>query len=671
MESFLQYVTGGECYECGGKVKFFDGGENMQSSPQAQPQSKPGADEQVKKLMFYLSDQISKGTSPNILKKNMIESGIKPQDAEQLIGMATQSFNNNFHKGLEPTPEEPVRGQPNPFSNGPQGQEPQDMKFGGGVLDQYIEGGFTVTNKNQISNIPETKFNRGMAYMSGLSNPGGVMSNLPDAGGFGAALKFISGAAGFGASSYLGGKKFFSDDRVRSYDDQGNITKDSMFPDKYKKTTPVTPNVIPETMGVGRDSYGVPRTPIGTNANAAAGSTPAVGAPGVTGNSVTTNTSNTTSTTTNNSSTTPISTPPTGAASQFKDVNVNANGAPVTSGPTTTQSNNSTPTNNVNTSVVNSLNAYKNDPKALAEIQKLTTEQDDQDLKKALEFVGPTDEQLQKEELDIKDPMLTKEYGGEQEWNPFVDNRRKLKFTMPLYVNGGEPTFEEWFIKNSATPNVINNMGNKAKLTEMWKTETAAKPTAEEPVNTSGITNTPGPTIGNDAIENPQLATNPAVDATTNATNTNTNATGNIQSPFKFSVQGDDQGFQVANNALNGLQMMAGATNYFSQNKQADKLRRKNIMMGNTMEAAPVVNPDSPSGSMYVLNATLGADQGNRRLGPTFDLGTPMATSKYGGNTPSPNQDNLLHYKKGGVYQMSPKDLQRFIEMGGEVEFLD
>lgn len=664
MESFLQYVTGGECYECGGKVKFFDGGENMQSSPQAQPQSKPGADEQAKKLMFYLSDQISKGTSPNILKKNMIESGIKPQDAEQLIGMATQSFNNNFHKGLEPTPEEPVRRQPNPFSNGPQGQEPQDMKFGGGVLDQYIEGGFTVTNKNQISNIPETKFNRGMAYMSGLSNPGGVMSNLPDAGGFGAGLKFLAGAAGVLGSAGLGIKKFTSDDRVRSYDDQGNITKDSMFPDKYKKTTPVTPNVIPETMGVGRDSYGVPRTPIGTNANTAAGSTPAVGAPGVTGNSVTTNTSNITSTTTNNSSTTPSSTSPTGTTSQAKDINVNANGALITSGPTATQSNSSTPTNNVNTSVVNSLNAYKNDPKALAEVQKLAAEQDDQDLRKALEFVGPTHEQLQKEELDIKDPMLTKEYGGEQEWNPFVDNRRKLKFTMPLYVNGGESeTFEEWFIKNSTSPNVINNMGNKAKLTEMWKTETGQA----DVINTDGPVN---PNASSGPLDS-QLATNPAVDATTNATSTNTNATGNIQSPFKFSVQGDDQGFQVANNALSGFQMMANATDYRENNRKADKLRRKNIMMGNTMEAAPVVNPDSPSGSMYVLNATLGADQGNRRLGHTFDFGTTMATSKYGGNTPSPNQDNLLHYKKGGVYQMSPEDLKRFIEMGGEVEFLD
>ena len=651
MESFLQYVTGGECYECGGKVKFFDGGENMQSSPQAQPQSKPGADEQVKKLMFYLSDQMSKGTSPNILKKNMIESGIKAQDAEQLIGMATQSFNNNFHKGLEPTPEEPVRGQPNPFSNGAQGQEPQDMKFGGGVLDQYIEGGFTRTDHNQISNIPETKFNRGLARMSGLSNVGGLMSNIPDAGGFGAGLKFLAGAAGFLGSAGLGIKKFTSDDRVRSYDNLGNITKDSMFPDRYKKTTPVTPNVIPETMGVGRDSKGVPREPVGTNANAVAGSTPAgstpaVGAPGVTGNSVTTNTSNTTtnstSNTTNNSSTTPSSASPTGATSQFKDINV---------------SNNSTPT------IPKPVIAPKN---------YLTSEQSDNlvptglesNLADKLRFIPPTDEQLQKEELDIKDPMLTKEYGGEQEWNPFVDNRRKLKFTMPLYVNGGEPTFEEWFKKNSTSPNVMNNMSDRAKLEEMWKTETGQA----GPLNT---TEGPGPTVGTDAIENPQLTTNPAIAPTTDANSVNASGNTSIQNPFKYDIKGDPLGFEVANNGLNGLQMMAGATNYFSQNKQADKLRRKNIMMGNTMEAASVVNPVNAYGSMYSLNAGPGANQALATQGHAQQTGFSQASGKYGGDSSSLVQDNLLHYKKGGVYQMSPKDLQRFIEMGGEVEFLD
>jgi hypothetical protein len=37
MNNMLEYMTGGQCYKCGGKVRYPDGGENMQGQ-EAMPQ---------------------------------------------------------------------------------------------------------------------------------------------------------------------------------------------------------------------------------------------------------------------------------------------------------------------------------------------------------------------------------------------------------------------------------------------------------------------------------------------------------------------------------------------------------------------------------------------------------------------------------------------------------
>lgn len=578
MEPFLQYMAGGPCYECGGKTKYAGGGQKAKASAQAQQGEQAGPDEQAQQLMMFLTEQISKGTSPSVLKRTLTQSGVKSEEADQLVQIATQLFEQQFQQGMEPVKQEPMQQQPymqeNPF--GPsQEQEQQMMKYGG--LRKFIEGGFdpgpkvynaegtsytqkaidpeyekkltdntniTVTDKNQISNIADTKFNRGLAYMSGLSNPNSAIANLPDAGGFGAGLKFLAGAAGFLGSAGLGIKKFTADDRTRMYDSTGNILTDSQNPDKYVKTIDKTVAMTPEEIAQRKAEQSLETAKTeGANAEAEAEKVKSE------------------------------------AMNQF---------------------------DSANNFIPNAANTIY--PK----------------ISPIVNNTGPINYQEPEaggsEKLNYMDSSLTvpeKEEGGE--WNPFVDNRRKLKFTMPLYIGGGpfdnetSPyTQQEWAIKQSKS---FPLSPDDAKLYDEY--------------------------VGNFNVKN---------DLTE-------------KQPTKPIVKrGDPLGKVVANNALNGMQMMAGATDYFVNQKKQDALNRKRIMSGNTMEAAPVVNPVNPYGSMYTLNAGPGANQNVAQLGYTFDFGTTMATAKYGGMT---------EYKKGGVYQVSPEELQRIIDMGGEVEFLD
>ena len=572
MEPFLQYMAGGPCYECGGKTKYASGGQSSDPSTQAQQGAQPGADEQAKQLMGFLTEQIGKGTSPSVLKRTLTQSGIKSEEAEELIGIATQMFEQHFQQGLEPKvqqqPQQPQMMQQQPFMGEDPfgaGEEQQMMRYGG--LRKFIEGGFdnevkldnpngsytvkeidpeyakkledpnniTVTDKNKISNIKDTKFNRGLAYMSGLSNPNSAIANIPDAGGFGAGLKFLAGAAGFLGSAGLGIKKFTADDRTRMYDKDGNILTDSQNPDKYKKTIDKTYTPSPTA------------TSLISEANTALA---------------------------NGNSQIP------GLSSNYSASLTGNN-----------------PAMGINTSYAKS----KEEPMAKMPIIKMSPDQ-----VKQANTISPEESQALMQVQDRMDAGLGFEEGGE--WNPFVDNRRKLKFTMPVYNDGGKiMTYDEWL--------AAHNLG-------------------------------PGMTAGDDFTED----YNKYVEAQKK------------QQQGPTTQRGDELGKVVANNALNGMQMMANSTDYFANQKKEDELKRKRMMAGNTMEAAPVVNPTNAYGSMYTLNAGPGANQNVAQLGYTFDFGTTMASAKYGGMT---------QYKNGGVYQVSPEELQRIIDMGGEVEFLD
>ena len=252
MEPFLQYMAGGPCYECGGKTKYNEGGESMQEA---------GSDEQAQKLLQYLTDQMTKGASPSVLKQTLIKSGIPQQSAEQLVEMAAKSFEQTNFKQPQ-----------NPFEE----ETPQNMRGGGEFLRKMIGGGdmsfkmvgapdneeladwkkeaddskklgfnnfnnessviqmqaenpgmynmfdnqklVKVEDHNKISNINNNAYNRTMAGLSGLANPSTGISAMSDFGGIGAGIKGILGAAsGLGSLSTIGAK-FLSSDKSRVYE---------------------------------------------------------------------------------------------------------------------------------------------------------------------------------------------------------------------------------------------------------------------------------------------------------------------------------------------------------------------------------------------------------------------------------------------------------------------
>lgn len=635
MEPFLQYMAGGPCYECGGKTKYAGGGQRTESPIEAQQGEQSGPDEQAQQLMMFLTEQISKGTSPSVLKRTLTQSGVKSKEAEQLVQIATQLFEEKFQQGLEPQMQEqmqqPQMQQPfmqeNPF--GPSAEEEQQMmKYGG--LKKFIEGGFdkevkldnpngsytvkevdpeytkklsdpnniTVTNKNQISNIKDTKFNRGLAYMSGLSNPNSAIANLPDAGGFGAGLKFLAGAAGFLGSAGLGIKKFTADDRTRMYDKDGNILTDSQNPDKYVKTIDktVTPSQTASSLiNDAKNMFANKAAEIpGFNSYASfngksTSPNPAVGIDTSYAKSKE-----------EPMAAMPIIKMPTEEELKQKEANLKLANSKL-EGTIAEQE--------AGQAKYDAANQFNNATNFRPDVTK--------------QKISPEESQALMQVQDRMDAGLGFEEGGE--WNPFVDNRRKLKFTMPLYAGGGPIDNEtspysqqEWAIKQSKS---FPLLPDDVKLYDEYA--------ASFKNNTNTI---------QDLTNVQKLA---------------------MQQPVTY---GDPLGKVVANNALNGMQMMANATDYFANQKKEDELKRKRMMAGNTMEAAPVVNPENPYGSMYTLNAGPGANQNVAQLGYRVDSGTTMASAKYGGMT---------QYKTGGVYQVSPEELQRIIDMGGEVEFLD
>ena len=102
MNNMLEYMTGGQCYKCGGKVRYADGGDMMQQDQSAvadmgqmqQQQMRPPnqLDATAKQLMTFLLEQLNKGTSERILKKTLIDSGVKRDQAEELLTVAKEEY---------------------------------------------------------------------------------------------------------------------------------------------------------------------------------------------------------------------------------------------------------------------------------------------------------------------------------------------------------------------------------------------------------------------------------------------------------------------------------------------------------------------------------------------------------------------------------------------------
>jgi len=228
--------------------------------------------------------------------------------------------------------------------------------------------------------------------------------------------------------------------------------------------------------------------------------------------------------------------------------------------------------------------------------------------------------------------MPTQEEGGE--YNPFLDKRPRFMVNRPVYSLGGETTpydFAKWAQMTGNNPADINNPSVKSSY--------------------DAYVQSFGPAANN---QNANGNANNALSANPNA--------GMVNTKEYTTSTGDPLGFQVASNMYNGAVMMNDAAAGWAQEKKMDDLKVRNRRLGNSMENAVAINPVNPYGSMYAPNAGPGANQALATQGYTFDLGTTMATSKYGGTK---------DYKKGGTYFLSQQDIDRIIAMGGEVEFLD
>jgi hypothetical protein len=239
-----------------------------------------------------------------------------------------------------------------------------------------------------------------------------------------------------------------------------------------------------------------------------------------------------------------------------------------------------------------------------------------------------------------EDPAVIKEDGGE--WNPFVDNRRKLRISMPMYGGGGP-------INNETSPYT------QQEWAQVQSKTFPLKPEDIQPYNdyVASFNNTTGNQTNATA---PQFNMN---NNTNNALSANPNA--NMVDTKEVTVDsGDPLGARVAQNLYSGLSGWNAGSEEINGRKRINEIGQKRQQIGNSMAYA-AVNPWNQSGS-NMTNATQGSNYqvDSKQQGAGQDYQTTL-NSKFGGSI----------YRKGGTYRISPQELQTIIAMGGEVEFLD
>ena len=235
-----------------------------------------------------------------------------------------------------------------------------------------------------------------------------------------------------------------------------------------------------------------------------------------------------------------------------------------------------------------------------------------------------------------EDPAVVKRDGGQ--WNPFVDNRRKLRITMPMYGGGGP-------INNETTPYT------QQEWAQVQSKTFPLKPEDIQPYNdyVAGFNTTAGTNSSNLNIAGTSNANN-ALSANPNA---------NMVDTKEVTVdRGDELGARVAQNLYSGLAGWNAGLNEIQGNKRMKQIQKKRQDIGNSMEIS-AVNPINMYGS-WQANANQGSNYDLANQGATQDWQTTL-NAKFGGTK----------YRRGGTYQVSPEELRAIIAMGGEVEFLD
>lgn len=174
----FEYLTGGQCYKCGGKVKYPDGGMTQPESPEDQmmmQQQMMGAPQQQQKrspdvldayamqLMEFIMEQMSKGASEDLLKKMLLESGIEQTDAEELIDVAkskleAENSNGEYERIMQQQMAQ--QAQQGQMMQAPMGQpnEMEQARYGGSMgskkLKRFVNAGETNTKYNDTQNGP-------------------------------------------------------------------------------------------------------------------------------------------------------------------------------------------------------------------------------------------------------------------------------------------------------------------------------------------------------------------------------------------------------------------------------------------------------------------------------------------------------------------------------------
>ena len=446
------------------------------------------------------------------------------------------------------------------------------------------------TDKNMIANIDSNWVTRTLARANNLGNP----QHAGLIGGFNPALKFLLGAGAVAGGAGLGIAKAFAGDRSRVYDDKGNVFYYNSKGDQRRAL-----KNGPQNQQNPSQSGNVTSTPTSSNVPVSGGAAyqPVV-------------------------ATTP--------QQQYQNSQLMLPGqtpAPnvtPTPAPTPAALNAVPGSNNVGPSVNNTPGPI---PTPTPQSSQTGPPQSD-------DPYAPN--------YNPNVPKTIKEDGGE--WNPFVDNRRKLRISMPMYKPGGPVDTEtspyseqEWAAKTGKTYPLdqrsldgYNNYLNNFSI--------GSGNTTPANMNTSSM----NPNTTNNA--NNALSANPSA---------------NKVDTKEYTIQrGDPLGFQVASNTLQGGIYMNDALARINEVKGMQMNQTKQRKAGNTMAMGPL-NLQGSYGT-WNLNAGPGANQYVADLGHSADTGT--AISRFGGTK---------YYRQGGTYEISKEELRRIIEMGGQVEFLD
>lgn len=432
------------------------------------------------------------------------------------------------------------------------------------------------TDKNKIANLDNNWVNRALAVGSNL----GSAQTLGATGAFGPYLQMLLGATGAVSSAALGAKKIFSGNKRTVYDDKGNV-----FEYDNKRSF----------KDAGRDS----QTEDGDSQNS--GSLDGL--------------------------------------NMFQKMSIrakeNATQRQIRRGErqndddsysgTSSQNSQNTPNSNTNSVGVSSSDPSSPgyNPNAPGTVPVNTS--------------GPVNNTEDPAAIQYMQSQLrTQQDGGE--WNPFVDNRRKLRISMPMYGGGGP-------INGETTPYT------QQEWAQVQSKTFPLKPEDIQPYNdyVANFSNTSGNNASNTNIA--------GTDNTNNALSANPNA--KMVDTKEVTIQrGDALGSRVAQNLYSGLAGFNAGLSQIQGDRRMKQIQKERQNIGNSMEIS-AVNPINMYGS-WQANANQGSNYDLANQGATQDWQTTL-NARLGGTK----------FRRGGTYEVSPEELRAIIAMGGEVEFLD